>query len=192
MAQIKFLKDTQITNEFSKNEQNEIARMLANGAPEEFIYRTSGMFRKEDWSGLLSLKMKAMTENKVTMELSIVDEALEDYIEKIHTLQKTFVDYYMFYIYYNDFFTFLHIFKAHRGNMAEFNKSLTDLAKKTIECNLLEDTKMNDISEIGIEVFEILNLKNPIIQYELGNAMVKLLTNMVRIGEDNIILNTEC
>ena len=189
---VQLIIDSNVTNQFSKDEKNEMARMLVNGASEEFIYRTSGMFRKEDWSGLLSLKMKSMTENKVTMELSIVDEAFEDYIENIHTLKKTFVDYYMFYIYYNDFFTFLHIFKAHRGNMAEFNKSLTDLAKKTIECNLLEDTKMNDISEIGIEVFEILNLKNPIIQYELGNAMVKLLTNMVRIGEVNTILNTEC
>ena len=75
--------------------------------------------------------------------------------------------------------------------MADFNKPLANLAKKIIE-NGLEDINMKDISECGIEVFEILNLKNPIIQYELGNVMVKLLTNMVRIGEVNTILNTEC
>lgn len=184
---ITFLKDTQITEDVTKMEMNEMARMFANGATQQFVYTTMGAFFKEDWSDLLNLKMKDKTEDKVTMELSIVDDELSEYIDTLKDYTNNSVaTEYMRFLYKKHFFAFLHIFKHHHTNIDEFNGLFTDLAKLVI---LPKSSKVDNLtiySKIGKEIYNTLGLDNTNVKFELGYLFANMLeTRYEMVGKKN-------
>ena len=181
---ITFLKDTQITNEFFKDEQDEIARLLANGATQQFVYTTLGAFTKEDWSDLLSLTSTSL-EDEIELKLKIVNKELSNYIDALTTYSnKSVATYFMSQLVEEGyFFEFLHIFKHHNTNIDEFNDFFTTLAK---HITTVEKFDMIVLSDIGREIYNTLGLTNNYMKLNLGMAFKDTIEKIIRMaGKDN-------
>lgn len=180
---ITFLKDTQITNKFSKNEQNEIARMFANGATQQFVYTTLGAFAKEDWSNLLSLTSTS-SEDEIELKIKIVNKELSNYIDALTMYSnKSVATYFMEQLVVESyFFEFLHIFKHHNTNIDNFNEFFTNLAKHIAS---VEKFDMTTYSEIGEEIYNTLELTNNSLTFTLGVAFVNAIQRIIKMAGGN-------
>lgn len=184
MKTVTFLKDTQITNEFSKNEKKEIVRLFANGATQQFVYTTLGAFAKEDWSDLLSLT-SSETEDEIEVKIKIVNKELSNYIDALTTYSnKSVATYFMEQLVEEGyFFEFLHIFKHHNTNIDNFNEFFTNLAKHIAS---VEKFDMAMYSEIGKEIYNTLELTNTNLKFTFGVAFVNTIERIIRIaGKEN-------
>ena len=185
MKKVTFLKDTQITNDFSsKWDQREIVRLLTNGAKQQVIYTTLGVFAKEDWSDLLNLT-SSETEDEIEVKIKIINNDLSAYINSLTEYNfKNVATYFMEQLVEEGyFFEFLHIFKHHNTNIDKFNNFFTNLAK---HITTVEKFDITVFSEIGEEIYNTLGLTNNCMIFNWGVAFKDTIDKAIRIaGKEN-------
>lgn len=184
MAQIKFIKDVQISERFSKDEVNRIAYSLVTYEDPTHTFKYCGEFFKEDWSGFLSLSHTTDQNGKVTITLAIDNDVLSDYIDYVQDYANNSVaTEYMRYMYKHHFFAFLHIFKHHKTNIDEFNEFFTKMAKEVIN---LDEFNMETQSNIGKEIHKTLDLTSVVMGYDFGMMFTDAIESRIEMaGKEN-------
>ena len=184
MAQIKFLKDTQISERFSNDEVNRIAYSLATYEDQAHTFKSCGEFFKEDWSGFLSLNHTTDQNGKMTITLAIDNDVLSDYIDYVMDYTNNSVaTEYMRYMYEHHFFAFLHIFKHHNTNIDKFNEFFTKMAKEVVN---LDEIDMETQSNIGKEIHKTLDLTSVVMGYDFGMMFTDAIESRIEMaGKEN-------